>query len=142
MEISKIHIPKTILSLAQQDMFMRQQFPQFHFTWKDGTGIWKGTLQPREISSVYSIVIKYNISKFPRIWVVEPKIRPNAPHIYKDNSLCLWLDKERPWSPSQIVSKTVVPWAALWLYYYELWLDTGEWLAPEAPHGPELRRSE
>jgi len=123
-------------------MFMRQQFPQFQYTWKYGTGIWKGTLQPREISSVYSVTLKYNVTEFPKIWVVEPKIKSNAPHRYQDNSLCLWWYKEWIWSPSHIISKTIVPWAALWLYYYELWLDAGEWLAPAAPHGPELRRSE
>jgi len=24
--------------------------------------------------------------------------------------------------------ETIVPWACLWLYYYEVWHTTGEWL--------------
>ena len=24
--------------------------------------------------------------------------------------------------------ETIVPWASLWLYYYEVWHATGEWL--------------
>jgi len=139
---NKFHIPKTTISLAMQDMFMRQRFPQFHFTWKNGIGVWKGTLQPREISPAYSILIEYNIGLVPEVWVINPELRYNAPHIYRNNhSLCLWWPKEWRWSRSQDISRTVVPWAAIWLYYYELWLDTGEWQAPAAPHGPALRGS-
>jgi hypothetical protein len=141
MAMNRFYIPKTKISLAKQDMFMRQQFPQFQFTWNNGMGIWKGILQPREISPVYSILIKYNVGLRPKVWVIKPELRPDALHIFKqDNSLCLWWHKEWDWSATQDISKTIVPWTAIWLYYYELWLDTGEWLAPSAPHGPDLRR--
>lgn len=137
---TKFHVPKSKISLAMQDMFMRQRFPQFHFIWKNGVGVWKGFLQPREISPAYSILIEYNIGRIPEVWVISPEIRPDAPHIYrKNNSLCLWWPKEWRWSYSQDISRTIVPWVALWLYYYELWVDTGEWLGPAAPHGPDLR---
>lgn len=33
-----------------------------------------------------------------------------------------------------MIAETIVPWTALWLLYYELWLETDEWLGPEAPH--------
>jgi hypothetical protein len=32
------------------------------------------------------------------------------------------------------ISETIVPWAALWLAFYEIWLDTDHWYGPEAPH--------
>ena len=142
MAMNKIHIPKTRISLAQQNVFMQHLFPQFQFVWKNGIGIWKGTLQPREISPVYEIQIKYNPGLRPKVWVTKPEIRLGTNHQYNDKSLCLWWYKEWDWSPSQDISKTVVPWTALWLYYYELWSDTGDWLAPSAPHGPALMRSE
>lgn len=31
-----------------------------------------------------------------------------------------------------LIAKTILPWTALWLYYYELWLDTGKWLGPSS----------
>jgi hypothetical protein len=141
MAMNRLRIPKNKISLAQQDMFLRHEFPQFQFVWEHGTGIWRGTLQPREISPIYSIMIKYAVGLRPKVWVTKPQIRYDSPHIFKDNSLCLWWYKEWDWSPTEDISKTVVPWAAIWLYYYELWMDNGEWLGPSAPHSPNLGRS-
>jgi hypothetical protein len=31
-----------------------------------------------------------------------------------------------------LIATTLIPWTALWLYYYELWLDTGKWLGPSS----------
>jgi len=31
-----------------------------------------------------------------------------------------------------LIATTILPWTALWLYYYELWLDTGKWLGPSS----------
>jgi hypothetical protein len=129
-------IPNKKLSLAFQNAFIQQHFPQFRFEWRNSTGIWRGTLQPRDISQVYNVLIKYNPDFKPIVWVTKPNIKPDAPHIYKDKSLCLWWYKEWNWSPDQNIALTLVPWTALWLYYYEIWLDTGEWLAPSAPHNP------
>jgi hypothetical protein len=115
---------------------MQQKFSQFKFSWENGTGIWRGTLQPTPISPVYHILIKYNINREPKVCVLSPELKANAPHRYKDKSLCLYWYKEWSWFPDQDISKTIVPWAALWLYYYEIWLDTNEWLAEAAPHVP------
>ncbi len=59
---------------------------------------------------------------------------PN-PHLYADGSLCLYWPKEWRWSRKAIIAETILPWAANWLLYYELWLDTGEWLGPSS-HDP------
>ncbi|MDZ4258235.1 MAG: hypothetical protein U0974_02510 [Gemmatimonadales bacterium] len=40
------------------------------------------------------------------------------------------------WNSSASLAETIVPWAALWLYYYEAWQVTGVWYGPEAPHSP------
>ena len=29
---------------------------------------------------------------------------------------------------SKLIANTIIPWTVEWLYYYELWLATGEWL--------------
>ena len=33
-----------------------------------------------------------------------------------------------------LIARYIVPWAAAWLYFYEVWLDLGVWLGPEVPH--------
>ncbi len=132
----KNYIPKTHYSIAMQNLFMKRDFPQFRFSGTSGTGIWQGKLQPTLISPTYDILLKYNVNKAPQTWVTRPKLKENAPHRYKDNSLCLYWYKEWNWSSDQCISRTIVVWVAFWLYFYEIWLDTGEWLAKSAPHIP------
>jgi hypothetical protein len=69
--------------------------------------------------------------------VVSPQLAPNPPHVYRsdDDSLCLYWPMEWSWTPTASLAATIVPWSALWLYYYEAWLVTGEWLGPSSPHG-------
>ena len=39
------------------------------------------------------------------------------------------------WNVDKLIAKDIVPWTAAWIYFYEYWLRTGEWVGPEAPHG-------
>ncbi len=55
-------------------------------------------------------------------------------HRYPDGSLCLYWPDEWGWTARESLAATIVPWTAFWLYYYELWLVTGEWLGPSSPH--------
>ena len=124
------------ISIAMQNYLIQNRFPQFRCNGMKGTGIWRGTLQPTIVSPNYHILLKYNLHQSPRVWIEKPEIKDNAPHRYKDRSLCLYWGKEWLWYPDQDISLTILPWTALWLYYYEIWLDTGDWMAESAPHGP------
>jgi hypothetical protein len=46
------------------------------------------------------------------------------------------------WRASRALAITVIPWASIWLYYFELWLITDEWagagMHPVSP--PEDRK--
>ena len=132
---SSIPTPNRTLPIAVQAMFVQQRFPQFKFSWHNGTGVWLGPLQPNTMSVVYTVLIKYKLTAIPKIWVTDPVLEYDAPHRYKDRSLCLYWPREWHWSSDQKLSVTLIPWAALWLYYYELWMDTGEWLAESVSHG-------
>lgn len=129
-------IPRTKLSLATQNLFVQRYFPQFTFRRENGAGVWRGTLQPNEVSPRYHVVIKYRVGKQPKVLVTKPQLRSDAPHRFPDGSLCLYWHKEWYWTADADMSETIVPWTALWLYFYELWLDVGEWLGPAAPHAP------
>lgn len=54
--------------------------------------------------------------------------------MYKDGSLCLYYPGDLAWDGRQNLHETIVPWTAEWLVLHELYLITGEWKGPEAPH--------
>lgn len=116
---------------------MQTLYPDFrHTVARDRTIRWKGYLQPTPESPRYEIQIDHKSGRAPVVRVTQPAIRPGARHKYPDGSLCLYWpkDPEWRWSPDESLGQTIVPWAALWLYYYEAWLVVGEWLGPSAPH--------
>jgi hypothetical protein len=130
------------LNPSLQDLHVRRFFPGFKFKWERGVAVWKGTLQPQELSPVYHVVIQYNHNKVPKVKVISPKLHPKAPELYGDGALCLYWPKEWRWSPDELVAKTIIPWTAGWLYYYELWLDTGQWLGPSSRDAIKIPENE
>ena len=55
------------------------------------------------------------------------------PHVYFDNDniyaspLCLFDPVAKEWDHSKSIALTTIPWAAEWLFFYEIWLATGKW---------------
>jgi hypothetical protein len=51
------------------------------------------------------------------------------PHVYEENPtrICLYMPGTGEWNPDKRIVGTIVPWAVLWLFYFEDWLITGEW---------------
>jgi hypothetical protein len=119
-------------SLALQHAHLQHRFPGFSFRRVAGGAVWRGTLQPREISSIYQVEIRYKLGGVPEVRVVSPSLVSNVPHLYSNGTLCLYWPKEWRWRGNELISETILPWTALWLYYYELWLDTGAWLGPSS----------
>jgi hypothetical protein len=120
-----------------QQLHIAHKFPTFTRLREVGTAIWRGTLQPRESSPVYQVTIsvRLRVGAIPKVRVITPQLAPNAPHLYSDGTLCLYWPQEWRWRETAIIADTILPWTALWLYYYELWLDCGEWLGPSS-HQP------
>jgi hypothetical protein len=90
-----------------------------------------GTLQPTPISDAYTVQLDYEVLARPRVRVLRPELRlakgkTKLPHVFAENELCLHLLGE--WRPDQRICEFIVPWISLWLYFYEAWLITGEWL--------------
>lgn len=106
------------------------------------TVIWQGHLSPTPESPRYLVRVTYGPYGVPQAFVVSPKLRANAPHIYPDDgSLCLYWPVEWQWTDRESIADTIMGWAALWLYYYEVWTATGEWLGPESPHATGAGKS-
>ena len=123
------------LTIGQQMAAMQHYFPHFTYKRRKHGRTWRGTLQPTETSPEYLVEVTYRPPKSPPVRVLSPPLQPNAPHRYPDGSLCVYYPRDWSWSPAKFIAYTIVPWTALWLTFYELWLQTGEWHGPEAPHG-------
>ncbi len=91
-------------------------------------------LRPTPESIEYTLKIRVKVgSTIVGIFPLEPKIGrmidgKKVPHMYTDGSLCLFYPKYCEWNYSESWAETLIPWTSLWLFYYELWLQTGEWL--------------
>ena len=89
-----------------------------------------------EVSKQYMLKIRYKGYGIPEalININELENIDNIPHNYGTTqigeerylSLCLFYGRE--WNSNKNISDTIIPWAIEWIYYYELWLITGNWL--------------
>lgn len=121
------------LSMAIQQACIRERFPQFSYSHTKNA--WTGTMRPTSQSAKYLVEISYRPYSVPNVFVLKPRLHPDAPHVYKANgSLCLYYPEDKSWSSRKLLGNTIFLWTAEWLYYYELWLATGRWFGPEAPH--------
>lgn len=126
--------------VAAQIRDMQVRHPLLRLTaWRCGEARWSGPIRPTDASATYKVTILYRLGQRPRLFVTAPELqsRPDAdiPHRHGDGSLCLHLPDE--WDSTMSIAETIVPWAALWLYHYEVWHATGDWLGGGAH--PRLR---
>lgn len=127
--------PKQRDQPTQQIESMRRRFPQFDFrALRDGGLEWRGSLQPTPESPVYPLRIVHERDQPPKVLLPQHHPDQDCGHLYSDGSLCLYWPKEWRWTARRLLAETIVPWAAFWLYYYELWQTTGKWFGPSSPH--------
>lgn len=125
------YLPRTAVGLALQGHRLLAAHPQFETRSSSRQrAVWRGTLQPTELSDVYTVEIAYTLAQRPDVHVLEPqlKLHPDhkrLPHVYPGNSLCLYTFGE--WYAGLYIANTIVPWISLWLFFYEIWLATGRW---------------
>ena len=120
------------LGLGEQLAYLRVYCPDFETEVRDGCLYSVGMLQPTEISREYVVKLTQPGGKSPEVRVVAPVLSrgrndENIPHMYGQERLCLYLPSGEEWKPCDPIALTIVPWASLWLLYYEAWLATGEW---------------
>jgi hypothetical protein len=130
------------LNPAKQALALSREFPGSRLELRRGTLVWTGELQPTEISRSYRVRITLGNDRIPRVRVISPVLetRPgeSLPHVYRDDTLCLYTAGE--WDSSMLLAWTIVPWTTEWLINYEIWLAAGEWYGGgEWPPRPEVR---
>lgn len=83
------------------------------------------------MSDEYTVSVTLTHHLRPVVKVLKPQLRIRKgaiclPHFYPhDNSLCL--HEMHEWKSTYFVADCIIPWASLWLYFYEIWLITGSW---------------
>lgn len=132
MKIKKILKDKTI---AQQASSLKFKFPSWNVNFNAISLKAYGKIKPTSRSAVYTIEIQYFIIKkkpLVQVKILDPILLRNEkgeeiPHMYSQESLCLFMPKYNEFKKTHLISETIIPWTSLWLYYYEIWHVTGEW---------------
>jgi hypothetical protein len=87
--------------------------------------------------SKYTVEIWYGRYMTPTVFVAG--LDSNAPHRYRGGALCLYKPKNFKWFNQDSIAKTIFPLICTWLYFYEVWQQTGWWKGAEAKHKPLWR---
>lgn len=88
------------------------------------------SIQPTINSSTYNVILRTKLhTPKVKIYIADlPTKELKIPHTYSDGSICLYLPSNNEWNYYMSWADTLIPWTSLWLYYFEIWLITGEWL--------------
>lgn len=124
------------LTPAQQFLFLKNSRVGGGAGTLDAKGLaWEYKERPTPLSREYTLRIEYERGEHPRVFVKDPDISELAgdraqdlPHVYRNPlRLCLWLPKAREWDGTMRIDRTFVPWASVWLFYFEEWLGSNDW---------------
>ena len=133
----------TAVPIPVQIKFLAEDFPSGEVKSQTLRRLkWEMDIVPSPNSSTYRIRIDYTIGASPKVFVIRPAVLRKAegatvlPHVFDPDKqqLCLYYSKFGEWDASMFLSRTIVPWASEWLYFYELWVITGEWLGEGIGH--------
>ena len=137
-------------TLARQAARLRAAQPhsKLRFDQAGNRLLWIGHLQPTALSDRYRVRIDVRRSgrMIPDVYVESPKLQDRhdetVPHLYdrKRAMLCLWRPGRGEWSAHMWIVDSVLLWASEWLFFYEVWFATGEWLGG-GEHPPSDRNA-
>ena len=138
------------LSLHDQDKIFRAEIPSARkVSLSYNKAIWECIARPN--SQNYRLRIEFEFPPhfalrnptaeyYPRVYVKEPLlVRDNSklphplPHVWWDKlykeepNLCLFRSQDNEWNYDDPISSTTYLDASEWLYFYEIWRQTGEW---------------
>jgi hypothetical protein len=95
---------------------------------------WRYSATPSPLGRWYDLRIEFRQGEVPELFVDAPDLVElgggrELPHVYsqRPTRLCLYLPRAHEWRGEMRIDQTIVPWAALWLFYFEEWLVSDEW---------------
>lgn len=105
---------------------------------------WEFLVRPTPLSREYRARLAFRLNDSPHVFIDQPNLQVLAegrrlPHVYQQRPtrLCLYLPGSYEWAPWMRIDRTIIPWTALWLLYFEEWLASDKW-AGGGRH-PEIR---
>ncbi|MBL0385620.1 hypothetical protein JJB07_03060 [Tumebacillus sp. ITR2] len=111
---------------------MKLRYPEFTERISSNRVVWIGKLTPTPLSETYSVLVEFSGECDISIKVISPPLRMRGtekiPHMYDQERLCLFYPRTQEWDNTKFISKTIIPWTITWLFFYEMWHATGEWL--------------
>jgi hypothetical protein len=130
-----VKIRKQEIPLVVQGYKLKKYFPDSKYFIRNNELVWKGYLQPTDLSQKYLIKIVYNREKYPDVYVLEPKPltlangKTKLEHVYdtKKQHLCIYYRKAKEWDETKYIADIIIPWVSEWLLHYEYWVTTGLW---------------
>jgi hypothetical protein len=131
----KIHFPKKkSLTPIQNLLCFQRDDDEGKGNVKCNRLYWWTSIRPSPLSRAYKIRIVFQPCHSLEICVLSPPLKSlvNArriPHLYdqKKEKLCLYLPGTRELDFTLPLSQQLLPWAALWFFYFEEWLESNEW---------------
>lgn len=134
------------MTIPAQASCLKQSFPESTIRYsRTHNGLtWEGRLRPTAMSPSYLVRILYVLRERPNVTVIDPPLEnrngERIPHMFGQKRLCLFRYTHDEWDSSMRIDRTIIPWTCLWLFYYEIWLATGEWRG--GGEHPEMNDSE
>ena len=132
---SKRYIKEKVIRVFEQMIALRTAYPTAKCQNKKNTLWWCGKIRPTPLSKEYNVVMTYTLWKSPTVYICGDELEklddsefPHKYHIDLETKLveiCLY--RYREFSAYKFLSKTIIPWTIEWLFFYEIWLSTGEW---------------
>jgi hypothetical protein len=114
---------------------MKSLYPQFHASSRRMDEIeFVGDIHVKPELPIYTISITFRGDLRPIVKILNPECVEDSPHLYKDKSLCLYHRNNYHWASGKLIAKDILPWTAAWIYFYEVWKQTGTWYGPEVEH--------
>ncbi len=123
---------------------MKSRYPQFKAKKRGRFDIdFIGDLKVSPLFPTYTVLINYRGDLRPYVKIIMPALVEDPPHFYKESkTLCLYHPQNYNWTKEKLIAKDILPWTAAWIYFYEVWLQTGNWYGPEADHIENSLKSE
>lgn len=136
------------MSAAKQLLHLRgNELTAGYGSMRPGMLEWYFDVTPSPLSRTYKVRLVYIEGQPPYVFVDEPDLVVIAdgkrlPHVYSERPvrLCLYLPGGGEFMPWMRLDRTIVPWATLWLFFFEDWLATGEWHG-DGVHPSDLPKS-
>lgn len=126
--------PRQLTAAEQFLMLQTNPLTEGKGTLGIGALTWRYRATPSALSRWYDLRIEFTHDDVPKIFVDAPDLVELAggrtlPHVYvqRPTRLCLYLPRACEWAGHMRIDQTLVPWATLWLFYFEEWLLSDEW---------------